>query len=171
MLGPEGVGIGYASPRALERMVPALEGWLSVERPFDFFDLDQPLKKTAARFEEGAHNVAGLFGFVESLRLLETYGTDALAQRILELTDLLADGLEDGTCSPRATAPARSPASCFVLAMASSPNGSSVGLPRRTWWLRSVGERCGFLPMPTTPRTRSPRCSTFSRGREQPFRS
>jgi len=93
MLGPEGVGIGYASPRALERMVPALEGWLSVERPFDFFDLDQPLKKTAARFEEGAHNVAGLFGFVESLRLLETYGTDALAQRILELTDLLADGL------------------------------------------------------------------------------
>ncbi len=93
MLGPEGVGIGYASARALERMVPAVEGWLSVERPFDFFDLDQPLKKTAARFEEGAHNVAGLYGFVESLRLLETYGTDAVAQRILELTDLLADGL------------------------------------------------------------------------------
>jgi selenocysteine lyase/cysteine desulfurase len=93
MLGPEGVGIGYASPRALERMAPAVEGWLSVERPFDFFDLDQPLKKTAARFEEGAHNVAGLYGFVESLRLLETYGTGAVAQRILELTDLLADGL------------------------------------------------------------------------------
>jgi cysteine desulfurase/selenocysteine lyase len=93
MLGPEGVGIGYASPRALERMVPAVEGWLSVERPFDFFDLDQPLKTTAARFEEGAHNVAGLYGFVESLRLLETYGTDAVAQRILELTDVLADGL------------------------------------------------------------------------------
>ncbi len=93
MLGPEGVGLGYASPRALDRMAPAVEGWLSVERPFDFFDLEQPLKKTAARFEEGAHNVAGLYGLVGSLRLLRTYGTDAVAHRVLELTDLLTDGL------------------------------------------------------------------------------
>jgi len=93
MLGPEGVGLGYASPRALERISPALEGWLSVSRPFDFFDLEQPLKPTAARFEEGAYNTAGLHGMAGSLSLIEEYGAKAMGERVIELTDRLADEL------------------------------------------------------------------------------
>jgi len=94
MVGPEGVGLGYASERALARIEPALEGWLSVERPFDFFDLEQPLKPTAARFEEGAYNVAGLHGMAGSLMLLDQYGPANIAERILSLTDALAEGLQ-----------------------------------------------------------------------------
>lgn len=106
MLGPEGVGLGYASPRALERIRPALEGWLAVERPFDFFDLDQPLKSSAARYEEGAPNQAGIHGLHGSLELLLEAGIENMAGRILELTDRLAEGFErDGwqVVSPRAT--------------------------------------------------------------------
>ena len=106
MLGPEGVGLGYASPRALERIQPALEGWLSVERPFDFFDLDQPLKATAARYEEGAYNLAGINGLAGCLELLLEVGTDAMSARILSLTDHLVEGLRSRgwtVMSPRET--------------------------------------------------------------------
>ena len=104
MLGPEGVGLGYASPRALERIQPAVEGWLSVERPFDFFDLEQPLKPGGARFEEGAYNVAGISGFRGCLELILEAGIERISSRILELTDLLAEGLKSrgwSVLSPR----------------------------------------------------------------------
>lgn len=92
-LGPEGVGIGYVSDRALARIVPAVQGWLSVERPFDFFDLEQPLKRDASRFEEGALNTAGVHALAASLEMLLGCGTNRIAARILELTDRCAEGL------------------------------------------------------------------------------
>ncbi len=94
LLGPEGVGLGYCSPRALERIEPALEGWLSVAHPFDFYDLAQPLKNTAQRFEDSAYNVAGIIGLGGSLSLFHKFGLPAISARILELTDHLAEGLE-----------------------------------------------------------------------------
>jgi cysteine desulfurase / selenocysteine lyase len=106
LLGPEGVGLGYASPRALERIQPALEGWLSVQHPFDFFDLEQPLKDNAARFEEGAYNLAGIHGLLGSLELIAEVGPSVLERRVLELTDRAAVGLTARgfrVRSPRAT--------------------------------------------------------------------
>jgi selenocysteine lyase/cysteine desulfurase len=93
LLGPEGVGLGYASARALDRIQPAVEGWMSVERPMDFFDVDQPLKATAARFEEGAYNVAGIAGLTGSLELILGVGVPRIMQRVLEHTDYLAEQL------------------------------------------------------------------------------
>jgi len=90
LLGPEGAGLGYVSDRALERIEPALEGWLAVEKPFEFFDLQQPLKSWAARYEEGAYNGAGLRGMKGSLELLLEAGQGRVAARIIELTDFLA---------------------------------------------------------------------------------
>lgn len=111
LLGPEGVGLGYASARALERIEPALEGWLAVEDPFDFFDLAQPLKASAARFEEGAYNLAGLHGLLGSLELLAEVGQRAVEARVLALGDhLCARLVEIGwrVRSPRATVGERS---------------------------------------------------------------
>lgn len=93
MLGPEGAGVGFVSERALDRIEPALEGWLAVERPFDFFDLDQPLKSWAARYEEGAYNNAGLHGMKGSLEIIEQAGIRRISRRIIDLTDHLAAGL------------------------------------------------------------------------------
>jgi selenocysteine lyase/cysteine desulfurase len=106
LLGPEGVGIGYASARALERIEPAVEGWFAVKDPFDFFDIEQPLKETAARYEEGAYNVGGVHGLVGSLEVLLSAGIDQLAPRILGLTDHLVEGLRSrgwDVLSPRET--------------------------------------------------------------------
>ena len=106
LLGPEGVGIGYVSPRAQQRIEQALEGWFSLEEPFDFFNVEQPLKQSAARYEEGAYNVAGLHGMVGSLELLLEAGPDELARRILLLTDRLCEGLRSigwSVLSPRET--------------------------------------------------------------------
>lgn len=106
MLGPEGVGLGYASDRALEQIDQAVEGWFSVKKPFDFEDMDQPLRDSAARYEEGAYNFVGISGMVGSLDLLTSIGTAALEKRLIELTDDLAHGLEGigwTVLSPRAT--------------------------------------------------------------------
>ena len=94
MLGPEGVGLGYASDRALDRIDQAVHGWFSVRKPFDFEDMDQPLKDSAARYEEGAYNFVGISGMVGSLDLLTAIGTQSLEQRLIELTDELAEGLQ-----------------------------------------------------------------------------
>jgi cysteine desulfurase/selenocysteine lyase len=93
LLGPEGVGLGYAAPRAVERIEPALEGWLAVRDPFDFFDVEQPLKETAERYEEGAYNLAGIHGMVGSLELILEAGVGAIMERVLQLTDIVVDRL------------------------------------------------------------------------------
>jgi selenocysteine lyase/cysteine desulfurase len=126
LLGPEGVGLGYVSERGLERIQPALEGWLSVERPFDFFDLQQPLKPGAARFEEGALNLAGIFGFSGSLELILGAGVEALGQRILALTDHLAERLAArgwSVLSPRARPQEKS-----GILLLSHPDGRDMDL-------------------------------------------
>jgi selenocysteine lyase/cysteine desulfurase len=91
LLGPPGIGLGHASARALERLRPPLEGWLAVERPLDFFDLEQPLAADARRYEEGAHNLPGLFGLRATLRLLLECGD--LSARVLDLGEHLVQGL------------------------------------------------------------------------------
>ncbi len=93
MLGPAGAGLGYASDKALNRLQPVLEGWLAVEKPFDFFDLEQPLKSTAARYEDSAYNVVGIYGMAGSLDLILELGVSNISERLLELTDYLVERL------------------------------------------------------------------------------
>jgi selenocysteine lyase/cysteine desulfurase len=64
-----------------------------VVKPFDFLNVEQPLKPNAARFEDSAYNVGGFHGFGGSLELLLSIGIDAIEARVLELTDILAEGL------------------------------------------------------------------------------
>jgi selenocysteine lyase/cysteine desulfurase len=127
LLGPEGAGLGYASPRALERIVPALEGWLAVENPFDFFDLEQPLKSTAARYEEGAYNSVGLAGMLGSLELLLSIGIDQLSERIIGLSDYVVEGLQERgwqVHSPRET---KAEKSGIVLASKEGVDSEELG--------------------------------------------
>jgi cysteine desulfurase / selenocysteine lyase len=129
LLGPEGVGLGYASARALERIAPAVEGWLSVRDPFAFFDVEQPLKETAERFEEGAYGLVGIHGMLGGLELILERGVEAIAARILELTDELVERLGAAGWTVRSPRSEISERSGIVLA--DRPGVDFVELRRR----------------------------------------
>ena len=88
MLGPEGAGVFYCRREHLERLRPVGVGWASVVGAGDFHRIELVLKDTAARYEGGSQNMAGLIALKTSLDLLAEFGFPALAQRVIELTEL-----------------------------------------------------------------------------------
>lgn len=93
MLGPEGAGIFYVKREHLDRLRPLMVGWNSVVQSGDFTRLDYDLKPTATRYEGGSQNMVGLLGFGASLEMLVAYGTQAIHERLVEVTDLLCERL------------------------------------------------------------------------------
>lgn len=94
LLGPEGAGFMFVSDRALEQCEPANTGWFSVENPFDFENLSQPLKEDAGKFEEGSQNMAGYIGLLESLKILNAVSIDKVEETILKTTAHLMEKLK-----------------------------------------------------------------------------
>ena len=104
LMGPMGTGFVYLSQDVQDRMSQAYVGWLSVKDAWNFFDYRLDLLDSAERFEIATDNWMGLWGFCESLRLLLEVGKKNVTERILSLTDHLAEGLEERGCevvSPR----------------------------------------------------------------------
>jgi cysteine desulfurase / selenocysteine lyase len=95
LLGPEGVALFYVSRRALERIKPTLVGWLSVERPFDMSNFEQPWAPNAQRFEPGALNTAGVCGLGAAIELFLQVGPEYIETYLLELGDYLCAGLRE----------------------------------------------------------------------------
>lgn len=93
LLGPEGAGILYIRKPLWELLHPTSIGWNSVERPFDFDNVELKLKPTAARYEGGSWTMVGFIGLLASLKLLMRFGAANLQQRVLELTDLVTEKL------------------------------------------------------------------------------
>lgn len=94
LLGPEGVGIFYVSKELLDRLNPAYVGWHSVKNASQFLPYHFDLKEDAAKFEEGSHNLMGIFALGGCLSLFEEIGIDRIEKRIIEITDYLVTGLE-----------------------------------------------------------------------------
>jgi len=94
-LGPQGTGWLYLTEELQQRIQPAFVGWLAVEDPWDFFNYQQPLARTARMFEGGTKNIPGLHGLAAALKLLLDVGLDNIEGRILTLTQLLVEGLQD----------------------------------------------------------------------------
>lgn len=95
LLGPDGVALFYISQKAMERVKPTMVGWMSVERPFDFDNLDQDLAPDARRFEPGALNTAGVAGLGAAIELFLNTGLDAIEAYLLELGDYLCQQLTE----------------------------------------------------------------------------
>ncbi|GIW82047.1 MAG: cysteine desulfurase [Gemmatales bacterium] len=91
LLGPEGAGIFYIRPELLDLLHPVGVGWNSVVGARDFSKIDFHLKPHAGRWEGGSLNVAGITALGGSLELLLRIGTDAIARRLKELTDLICE--------------------------------------------------------------------------------
>ena len=95
LLGPEGAGIFFTRREHLDRLRPVGVGWNSVRGAHDFSHIELLFKDTAARYEGGSQNVAGLSALGASLELLGQFGTDAISARVLEITDLACRRLEE----------------------------------------------------------------------------
>jgi cysteine desulfurase / selenocysteine lyase len=95
LLGPEGAGIFFTRREHLDRLRPVGIGWNSVRGAHDFSHIELLLKDTAARYEGGSQNVAGLSALGASLELLGQFGMDAISARVLEITDLACRRLEE----------------------------------------------------------------------------
>ncbi|MEO1999087.1 MAG: aminotransferase class V-fold PLP-dependent enzyme [Planctomycetaceae bacterium] len=98
LLGPEGAGLFYARPTALERIRPSGLGWNSVVQAGDFSDSRLDLKPGSARFEGGSYNMAGVAGLEASLNYLNGIGVDAVQRRLRGVVEKVHEILERAGC-------------------------------------------------------------------------
>ena len=95
LLAPEGIGILYVSERVIDDLHPSTVGWNSVEDPCNYHPYHfERLKKDAKKFEEGSPNLLGTFALGASLELIINSGIKKIGERVIKLTDILAEGLE-----------------------------------------------------------------------------
>jgi cysteine desulfurase / selenocysteine lyase len=95
LLGPEGAGVFFTRRQHLDLLRPVGVGWNSVRNDHDFSHIELVFKDTAARYEGGSQNIAGLSALEASLELLGQFGMDAISSRVLEVTDLACQRLAE----------------------------------------------------------------------------
>lgn len=95
LLGPEGAGLFFTRREHLNLLRPVGVGWNSVRNDHDFSHIELVFKDTAARYEGGSQNVAGLSALEASLELLSQFGMPAISRRVLEITDLACQRLAE----------------------------------------------------------------------------
>ncbi len=93
LCAPEGCGILYLSDRARERVEPTIVGWISVETPWNFADLEQPFKPNALAWESGTGASSLFYGLEQSLKLLRGAGAENIAGYLEGLTDRLCNSM------------------------------------------------------------------------------
>jgi selenocysteine lyase/cysteine desulfurase len=95
LMGPQGCGFMYISPKLFDKLKPAFAGWLSVKDSWNFVDYKLEFLEDAGRFEIGTFNVIGIFGLAASTSLLLEAGTEAIQQHLFSLGDRLIQRLSE----------------------------------------------------------------------------
>jgi selenocysteine lyase/cysteine desulfurase len=93
LLGPEGAGIAYIRREQLEKLRPIGPGWHSVMPGQDYTHIELNLRPTAARYEGGSQNNAGMLALGASLELLTGLGIESIAASVLDITDRACERL------------------------------------------------------------------------------
>lgn len=95
LLGPEGVGLLYLAPRALDRLHPVRAGWRSMRHMFEWDRFEVEWNEGALALECGTLNAAGIAAVEASLELLHEAGPRRVERRVLALAARLAEGLAE----------------------------------------------------------------------------
>ncbi|MBI4469776.1 MAG: aminotransferase class V-fold PLP-dependent enzyme [Acidobacteria bacterium] len=93
LMGPEGAGFLYLSPRAFDRIKPTTVGWMSVKGWADFVVHPIEWRTDMTRFEPGTLNAIGYYGLGAAVDTLLEVGIDRIQRYLLDLTDHLVEGL------------------------------------------------------------------------------
>jgi cysteine desulfurase / selenocysteine lyase len=93
MLGPEGAGIAYIRREHLDRLRAIGPGWHSVVPGQDYTHIELNLRDTAARYEGGSQNNAGMLALGASIELLSGLGLENVAAAVLDITDRACERL------------------------------------------------------------------------------
>lgn len=91
LLGPEGAGLFWIRREMIDRLHPVGIGWNSVIDSRNFNHVELRLKPHAGRWESGSLNVGGILALGASMELLLATGIEAIAERVLQLTDYLCE--------------------------------------------------------------------------------
>lgn len=93
LLGPEGVALFYATPKARDALTLTQYGWHMAEHAGDYNRTDWTPAKSARRFECGSPNMLGIHALSASLSLLEEIGMACVEAQVLANTGYLARGI------------------------------------------------------------------------------
>ncbi|HET9659429.1 MAG TPA: aminotransferase class V-fold PLP-dependent enzyme [Thermomicrobiales bacterium] len=94
LMGPHGISVLYISESAQDQIVPTSPGRYSVRSGWPFPNYDLDWADSAIRYQGGALNWIGVCALAESIGLHAEVGSDVIARRVIELTDLLIDKLD-----------------------------------------------------------------------------
>ncbi len=91
LLGPEGVGFFYTTPRSRDLLQLNQYGWHMVKHAGDYDRTEWQIAPSARRFECGSPNMVGIFGLEASTSLLLDIGMDAVERQVLANAFLLIE--------------------------------------------------------------------------------
>lgn len=94
LLGPEGLGLFYCAPAAMERLSLQQFGWHMLDAAGDYDRDDWRPARTAQRFECGSPNLLGAHALEASLSLLLEIGTREVERQVLENAAALSERLQ-----------------------------------------------------------------------------
>jgi selenocysteine lyase/cysteine desulfurase len=99
LLGPMGTGFLYVNQNILDELNINHVGWLSA----DYEDLSslypvKPLVNSARRFERANFNLIGLYGLIESLKIINQIGREEIERNILSKTKQFLANLKKSNC-------------------------------------------------------------------------
>ncbi len=130
LMGPEGAGFIYVSPKRVEHLKPVTAGWLSHEDGLKFLlegeghlKYDRPIRKQADFFEPGTPNTLGYFGLEASLDMIQSLGVQNIYDHVQRYHDALEPQLQElGLTSLRSpNKSSRSGSLCFKLPAEKDP--------------------------------------------------
>ncbi|MCF7740711.1 MAG: aminotransferase class V-fold PLP-dependent enzyme [Candidatus Marinimicrobia bacterium] len=95
LMSPPGTGFLYVTKDLQGRISQCHLGWTGLEDFDNFLDYDRKPLETAARYELGSLNFAGITAAHAALSLLTEVGLDNIYQHIVKLTDHAIHGLKE----------------------------------------------------------------------------
>jgi len=91
----EGAGLFFIRKELQGHLQPTTIGWLSMKDPFNFGRYQFEFQNSARRYEAGTYNMPGIFALGGAVGLTLEIGLEAIAGRLLQLTNRLTAGLRE----------------------------------------------------------------------------